>query len=191
MSAWTAAPPRTTAFSPWPDPQLAFPSAPEQACRVDNRASAPLKSSRLFAAADLTFVIFASRRLIHRPVARLLVLGVLAVWLASSFSFVCTRPLVHKASMGAAECPLAAHHDDAGHGMPADDGCAGQPCLDEIQSVDLSWSKPDGAPVLAVFALLWVWRLVLQVCPMRGPPRRGPPDCFSIPLFQLFCVLRN
>jgi hypothetical protein len=136
-------------------------------------------------------VIFAPRRLIRRPAARLLVLGVLAVWLASSFSFVCTRPLVHKASMGAAECPLASHHADAGRGMPADDGCAGQPCLDEIQSVDLSWSKPDSAPVLAVSALLWVWRSAFQTGSVRGPPRRRPPDRSAVPLFQLFCVLRN
>lgn len=133
-----------------------------------------------------------SRRLIHRPAVRLFLLGVVAVWLASSFSFVCTRPLLHQAHNAGVECPLAGHPGHgAGHDMPAGKGCADQPCLDEVQSADKTWSKPGALPMLVLFAIVWLWRIAPANIFLQGRPRFRPPDRPSVPLIYLFCVLRN
>ncbi|HLF96496.1 MAG TPA: hypothetical protein VI457_05080 [Methylococcaceae bacterium] len=133
-----------------------------------------------------------SRRLVHRPAIRLFLLGVVAVWLASSFSFVCTRPLLHQAHQALPECPMAAQHaNGAGHDMPAGNGCADQPCLDEVQSADKTWSKPGALPMLVLVAIVWLWRVAPANIFLVGRPRFRPPDPPSVPLFHLFCVLRN
>lgn len=133
-----------------------------------------------------------SRRHFHRPTVRLFLLSVLAVWLAFSFSFVCTRPLLHQSYQAGPECPLAGHHGaGAGHDMPAGKSCADQPCLDEVQSADKTWSKPGALPMLVLVAIVWLWRVALENIPLLGRPRFRPPDRPSVPLIYLFCVLRN
>ena len=129
-----------------------------------------------------------SRRISHHPAVRLLLLCVVAVWLASSFSFVCTRPLLHQAHSAGVECPLAGH---PGHGMPAGSGCADQPCLDEVQSADKTWSKPGALPMLVLFAIAVLWRVAPENTFKLGRRHFRPPDRPSVPLFRLFCVLRN